>query len=607
MTTGPDFSQCNCKQAGWCDLFKKEMTESPPNWQWCQGITAEEREAYQEKCDKKVRTLRKSIEAGKVKTVNFYDELPEQTSKIAICTVPADDYSMAHLDVTRDSMKKYAEKCGADFIELSGDQNPDWPMSNKYRIHQVTSKYEKTLYLDCDVFVSDKAPDIFEITPDDKISGYDEREIFSMPSYRDAGWIEKEQDLIIRKGMSEKDKRAFIRNGRTVLPSMMINGGVLVIPKSCADYYKQPEQPYPPYWCFDQHLLTLRLFKDNKFHNLDSKWNFELVRQDFWEGLEEAYFVHFNAARPNDYRVALAKRYAAGNYIKYDYGIDLKKSDSVKWLKEDSKFYFSTFKDVDDNPPVEDVDKNLIITVGCGEKYEEILDITGPLIKRYANRVGADYLEIRGETQDVGYLEKFRIHPFVKRYNRTAFIDSDIVVTDQAPNIFKVVPEDQIGASCDYEHNYKDGSEWDAWALKQWRADRLHTATSLLGEDMQRYIDISENSMINSGVVVCSKQHADIWEPVRKSFIKSPLAEQFLIEARILLKHDWFKLEDAWNMQPWFPNDLFFNSCVKKYFIHFAGWDRTNYAHKEAGYTYARIPRKEMIERCINEKGFISP
>lgn len=601
-----DFSKCQCPQSGWCKLFNKEMTATPPNWQWCQSLTPTERESYYKKSTKVLRTIKKATEAGQSSIQNFYDELSEQTSKIAICTIPADDYSMAHLNVTRDSMKKYAERCGADFIELTGDQHPEWPMSNKYRLHQVTSKYDKTLYLDCDVFVSDKAPNIFEVTPDDKVSAYDEQEIFNMPGSNSTGWIQKEQDVIIRKVLSEKDRRRFLRNGRIVLPNTMINGGVLVIPKSCADYYKQPDQPYPRYWCFDQHLLSLLLHKDDKFHSLGSEWNFELIRQDFWENIEDAYFIHFNAARPNTYRSALIRRIAAGNYLRYDFGIDKVKSSAVQWLREESKFYFHKWKDIDDKPPVADVNKNLVVTVGCGEKYEEILDITGPTIAKYARRIGADYLEIRGKTQDVGYLEKFRIKPFVEKYNRTVFIDSDIIVTDQAPDIFKLVPEDQVGASCDYTHNYKNGRQDGQYALEKWFKDRRNTAESLLGKDVEKYLEISEGKMINSGVVVCSKQHADIWEPIKEPFIKSPLAEQFLVEARILLNHNWFKLEDAWNMQPWFPNDLFFKLCVKKYFIHFAGWERTNYWHDEIGYTYARIPRKEMIQRCINEKDFIS-
>ena len=45
--------ECRCPQAGFCELFRQEMTYDPPNWQWCQNATSEEREWYRKQCVKK--------------------------------------------------------------------------------------------------------------------------------------------------------------------------------------------------------------------------------------------------------------------------------------------------------------------------------------------------------------------------------------------------------------------------------------------------------------------------------------------------------------------------------------------------------------------------
>lgn len=45
--------KCKCARPGFCDLFRQEMTYSPPNWQWCQEATPEERAKYKIDCDKK--------------------------------------------------------------------------------------------------------------------------------------------------------------------------------------------------------------------------------------------------------------------------------------------------------------------------------------------------------------------------------------------------------------------------------------------------------------------------------------------------------------------------------------------------------------------------
>lgn len=45
--------KCICDKHGYCEYFRQEMTYSPPNWQWCQSATEEERKKYKIDCDKK--------------------------------------------------------------------------------------------------------------------------------------------------------------------------------------------------------------------------------------------------------------------------------------------------------------------------------------------------------------------------------------------------------------------------------------------------------------------------------------------------------------------------------------------------------------------------
>lgn len=289
------------------------MTATPPNWQWCQGLTEEERKQYHDKVNGKVRTIRKAVKAGLVDVVNFVDDIPTPTSDYAICVIPANESAMELLDISRESIKTYAKKCNADYIELTGDQHPDWPMANKWRLHSVTSVYKKTLYLDCDVIVSDKAPNIFDATPDDKISAFDEYPLWK--SKNEVQWIEKEQDLIIRKTLSHRQKKIFINNGKTNCPERMINGGVMVIPQSLSDFYKQPNKTYPRQWCFDQHYLTL-ILPDDKFHRLDLKWNCcHTFGDKFWYFAKDSFFLHLNGLLKNaDFRKFTMQQLVHGDY-----------------------------------------------------------------------------------------------------------------------------------------------------------------------------------------------------------------------------------------------------------------------------------------------------
>lgn len=294
-----DFSKCQCPQAGWCDLFNKEMTATPPNWQWCQGLTEGQRKDYNKKVSSTVRTIRKAIRAGSVDVVNFIDDIPTPTSDYAVCVIPANDSAMELLDITRDSIKSYAKKCGADYIELTGDQHPDWPMANKYRVHRVTSTYKKTLYLDCDILVTEDAPDIFQSTPNDVISAYDEYEDWKVKD--NVVWIKNQQEMIFRKFLDDEYTPNYIKNGAFLEPKSMINGGVLVIPKKLSDYFRQPDKQYPKQWCFDQNLLTLILPKDKLF-KLDKKYNCTYNSNNFYSSHKEAYFIHVNDLRRDEER-----------------------------------------------------------------------------------------------------------------------------------------------------------------------------------------------------------------------------------------------------------------------------------------------------------------
>lgn len=43
-----DFSKCHCDTWGYCPLFCKTMEQDPPNWQWCQNTSPEERKKYRD-------------------------------------------------------------------------------------------------------------------------------------------------------------------------------------------------------------------------------------------------------------------------------------------------------------------------------------------------------------------------------------------------------------------------------------------------------------------------------------------------------------------------------------------------------------------------------
>lgn len=235
--------------------------------------------------------------------IKLVDRLPEKKSDLAICVIPANREAMDQLDITRDNILEYADRCNADYIELTGDQAPDWPMSNKYRLKQVIEKYEHTLYLDCDVVVKKGCPNIYEELASDKVCFVNEWDI-----------IKSSYDSLFKGMVSERKKAVneypnLAKNNRELQP----NGGVMLFPKKLAHRYSQPPSFYPKRWCFDQDYLLLNL-EDDEFEMVDWRYNLEFIDSDFWGKIEDAYFIHLNGSKPISYRLDLLRRVVKGEY-----------------------------------------------------------------------------------------------------------------------------------------------------------------------------------------------------------------------------------------------------------------------------------------------------
>ncbi len=134
-----------------------------------------------------------------------------------------------------------------------------------------------------------------------------------------------------------------------------------------------------------------------------------------------------------------------------------------------------------------------IVTLCIGEEYK-LGQVTHPLLRSYADRVGADFIVISEPKINLGNhnFEKYQIYDLFEQYDRILYIDTDIIVTPECPNLFEIVSEKEFGAFVVSEHTYfHDG------AIKK--------IQSKLG-------DIGwERKYFNAGVMVVSKQHSKIF------------------------------------------------------------------------------------------------
>ena len=176
-----------------------------------------------------------------------------------------------------------------------------------------------------------------------------------------------------------------------------------------------------------------------------------------------------------------------------------------------------------------------VVTLATGAAAVETLGVSRPSLQAYAKHCGADYLELRGHTEPWWGLEKFRVRNLALAYDRCLFLDCDLLIDANCPNLFDLVPVDCVGIHDDYP--LLSSHEWlaaeRAEVFKSQSVPGLYTATCL-----------------NTGVVICSRQHADIWTRPVDPFPTSHCAEQIWIEYKAS-KYPIFKLPTEFNTQWW--------------------------------------------------------
>lgn len=214
---------------------------------------------------------------------------------------------------------------------------------------------------------------------------------------------------------------------------------------------------------------------------------------------------------------------------------------------------YPVWVDIINPSEINPINDNVVITYVEHEK--DSLNDSIDRIRKYAESINADFVLLTGRSQGFLELEFARIKPYVEKYNRTIFFSIDLFIRDNCPNLFEVVPEDKIGIhdmveSLSNSHPDVVKNKGNRMFLLKSEFFRRHpiimstTAAALSAESNMMA------SSYSSSVIVCSRSHADIWEPISFPFISIPKDHQRWIELLIYRNgHDVYKLESVYNQQ----------------------------------------------------------
>lgn len=252
-----------------------------------------------------------------------------------------------------------------------------------------------------------------------------------------------------------------------------------------------------------------------------------------------------------------------------DYLQSLNRKMDVGQLLFDTKYPVFCDALINDTPKPKK--KNCVLTVVAGKHYEEMFDSFLNSYERYAKKCNADFVLLKGRTQGWWGHEKFRVKPFVEAYDRTVFLDSDIVIKnpESAPDLFELVPEDHVGMHDDYPLSASRTVNVGDWHFEYWRV--FEREFLIRSQDPNHTFNRDDcASLFNTGVVVTSRQHADIWEPMYKPIPRNHCDEQFWVEHLALTKHPnkICRLPLDMNLQHWM--DCFDKVAPFAHFLHLA-------------------------------------
>ncbi len=186
-----------------------------------------------------------------------------------------------------------------------------------------------------------------------------------------------------------------------------------------------------------------------------------------------------------------------------------------------------------------------VVTVAPDFETQAELAITGPLMKRYAESVNADYIVIDQLTEQSHKCgNKYAYAEVAARYEQSLWLDTDVVMMDGSPDIFQQVRSDQWGLCDDLPGLKQIPGNYD-WFNFQWR--QQSSSLGLPAYDVPK--------AWNSGVVVAPTDAARWYHAPEKPVANVWCAEQHY-HTRCLLDDnaDVVDLDRRWNVGFWDPS-----------------------------------------------------
>lgn len=140
------------------------------------------------------------------------------------------------------------------------------------------------------------------------------------------------------------------------------------------------------------------------------------------------------------------------------------------------------------------MNSNLVLTISIGEKHEKISELTLKTIENYAKKVNADFINLKTAKSNGTDWEKTQVYDLFNKYKRIILFDIDLIIREDCPNLFEIVPEKELGAFNEGKYVFK--------------SDDIKITARMYDENLG---DIT-SKYYNTGVLILSRKHKQLFK-----------------------------------------------------------------------------------------------
>jgi lipopolysaccharide biosynthesis glycosyltransferase len=202
--------------------------------------------------------------------------------------------------------------------------------------------------------------------------------------------------------------------------------------------------------------------------------------------------------------------------------------------------------------------RHLVVTLG-DENYQPMMALTSPRAEAYAHRINADFHVITKRLYAEANIcyEKFQIHSFLRSYDRVLYVDGDVLIRENTPDVFAMVPPGYFAAMDEAKH------------LLLWTEESIREQFSPYGWEGPW-----NGRHFNAGVMMFDRTHASLFE--KPIITNLPYWDQPYFNVMTDRLHiPFFDLPPEFNFMVFHHYRSQTINKDQAYMLHFAGWHKS--------------------------------